>query len=126
MTIHCLHFNRCCITKGLSPESYATLDWLMSNHMVLNAKKFQTIVTTKRNLQNNLATPSMNNMTIKPKDCVGLLGVTIDTKLTFEKHTKKLRRSASCQLNAKFRLKIFFGFQLKKVLIESFVYSNFN
>ena len=60
----------------------------MSNHMVLNAKKFQTTVITKRNLQNNLATPSMNNMTIKPNDCLGLLGVTIETNLTVVKHTR--------------------------------------
>ena len=54
--------------------------------MIVNPKKFQIIVITKRNLQNNPASLSINNMTIKPKDSVELLGVTIDDKLTFKKH----------------------------------------
>ena len=58
-------------------------------------------------------------MKIKPKDRVELLAVTIDDKLTFEKHMNKL-------FNTIFRLKNFFSFQAKNVLIESFVYSNFN
>ena len=54
--------------------------------MIGNTKKFQTIVITKRNLQNTPATLSISNMTIKSKDSVELLGVTIDKKLTFEKY----------------------------------------
>ena len=77
---------------------------LISNQMIGNTKKFQTIVITKRNLQNTPATLSINNMTIKSKDSVELLGVTIDKKLTFEKYINKVCRSASCQLNAIFRL----------------------
>ena len=103
----------------LSQESYTTIDWLISNNKILNDKKFQTIILTKRNLQNNAATLSINNMKIKPKDRVELLAVTIDDKLTFEKHMNKL-------FNPIFRLKNFFSFQAKNVLIESFVYSNFN
>ena len=54
-----------------------------------------------------------------------LLGVNIDNKLAFETHINKLCRSASCQLNAIIRLESFLRFQAKKILIESFVYSNF-
>ena len=104
--------------------SNTTIDWLTSNHMIVNPKKFQTIVLTKRNLQNNPSSLSINNMTIKPKDYVELLRVTIDNKLTFEKYINKLCRWASCQLNAIFQLKSFLSFQIKKVLIEGFVYSN--
>ena len=67
-----------------------------------NPKRFQTVVITKRNLKNNPASLSINNMTIKSKDSLELLSVTIDNKLTFEKHINKLYRSASCQLNAIF------------------------
>ena len=106
--------------------SNTTIDWLTSNHMTVNPKKFQTIVLTKRNLQNNPSSLSINNLTIKPKDYVELLRVTIENKLTFEKYINKLCRWASCQLNAIFQLKSFLSFQTKKVLIESFNYSNFN
>ena len=104
----------------LSQESNTTIDWLLSNHIIVNPKKFQTIVTTQRNLQNNPASLSINN-----KNSVELLGVNIDNKLAFETHINKLCRSASCQLNAIIRLESFSRFQAKKVLIESLVYSNF-
>ena len=44
----------------LSQESNTTTDWLISNHMIVNPKKFQIIVIMKRNLQNNPASLSTN------------------------------------------------------------------
>ena len=108
------------LMEFLSQESNTTIDWLLSNHIIVNPKKFQTIVTTQRNLQNNPASLSINN-----KNSVELLGVNINNKLAFETHINKLCRSASCQLNAIIRLESFLRFQAKKVLIESLVYSNF-
>ena len=94
--------------------------------MIVKRKKFQTIVITKKNLQNNPFSLSINNMAIKPEDPMELLGVTIDDKLAFEKHINKLGRSGSCQLNAISRCKSYLSIQAKKVLTESFVYSNFD
>ena len=56
--------------------------------MIVNPKEFQAIVITKRNLQNNLASLSINNIKIKLKDSLELLEVTNDDKLTFEKHIR--------------------------------------
>ena len=67
---------------------------LISNHAIVNPNKFQTIVITKRNLQNN---PSINNMIIKPKDSVELLEVAIDETLNFEKHMKNFVDLPICQ-----------------------------
>ena len=53
------------LMKLLSQESNTTIDWLLTNHIIVNPKKFQTIVITQRNLQNNPASLSINNMTIK-------------------------------------------------------------
>ena len=47
-------------------------------------------------------------MRIKPEDSVERFRVSIDEKLTFEKHINKLFRSASCQINTVFWLKNFF------------------
>ena len=41
-------------------------------------------------------------MRIKPEDSVERFRVSIDEKLTFEKHINKLFRSASCQINTVF------------------------
>ena len=44
------------------------------------------MVITRRSLQNNTVTLSINNMTKKAKISVEQLGVTIDEKLLFEEH----------------------------------------
>ena len=44
--------------------------------MIVNLKKFQTIVITTRNFQNNPKCLSINNMTVKLNGSVELLGVT--------------------------------------------------
>ena len=54
--------------------------------MIVNLKKFLTMVITRRSLQNNTVTLPINNMTKKAKISVERLGVTIDEKLLFEEH----------------------------------------
>ena len=54
--------------------------------MIVNLKKFLTMVITRRSLQNNTVTLSINNMAKKAKISVERLGVTTDEKLLFEEH----------------------------------------
>ena len=67
-----------------------------------------------------------NNTEITPQPSVELLDVTIDNEFKFDQHISRLCKSAGCQLNALFRLKNYLNFEQKKVLIETFVYANFN
>ena len=55
-----------------------------------------------------------------------LLGVHIDDKLNFNEHINKICKSAGNQSNALILLKSFLGLKEKEVLINSFIYSNFN
>ena len=71
-------------------------------------------------------TISINDVDIKPNNGVKLLGITLDNKLNFKKHISSICKSASCQLNALFRLKNFLEFKERKILIETFIYSSFN
>ena len=57
---------------------------------------------------------------------VKLLGINIDEKLSFDEHVSSLCKMASDQLNAISRLHIYLGFKEQEVLINSFVYVNFN
>ena len=63
---------------------------------------------------------------IKSEETVKLLGVTLDNKLNFDTHISNLCKKAATQLNVLKRLRSFIGFEQKKVLVQSFVYSNFN
>ena len=55
-----------------------------------------------------------------------MLRVLIDDKLSFNLHITNICRSAANQLNALIRLKQFLSFEGKKVLVNSYFYSNFN
>ena len=109
--------------KNLKPPQIG----LKQNHMIVNPNKFQAVLVSKRkNTIPEDLTISINDVDIKPNNSVKLLGITLDNKLNFEKHISSICKSASCQLNALFGLKNFLGFKERKILIESFVYSNFN
>ena len=83
--------------------------------MIVNTKKFQAMLESKRkNTIPEDLTISINDVDIKPNDSVKLLGITLDNKLNFEKHISSICKSASCQLNALFRLKKFSGIQRKE------------
>ena len=57
---------------------------------------------------------------------VDIIDITIDYKLNFNLHTDKTCLNSANQLNALVRLKRFLGNEDRKVLINSFVLSNFN
>ena len=69
---------------------------------------------------------NINQEVINSENCVKLLGVEIDNKLSFEKHISTLVKKASNQLNVISRIQKFMGFKEKEILLNSFVYSNFN
>ena len=63
---------------------------------------------------------------VKVKLSVKLLRVQIDAELNFNLHIANICRSVADQPNALIRLRKFLGFEEKKVLINSYFYSNFN
>ena len=81
-------------------ESQTTIDWLKASHMIVNPKEFQAMLVSKRkNTIPEDLTTYINDVDIKPKNSVKLLGITLDNKLNFENHISSIRKSASCQLN---------------------------
>ena len=69
---------------------------------------------------------NINDLTINSENRVKLLDIEIDKKLSCEQHISALCNKASNQLNAIGRIQKFMGFKEKEVLLNSFVYSNFN
>ena len=63
---------------------------------------------------------------IKAVSKVKFLGLEIDDKLNFNHHINNICKSSSNQLNALIRLKHLLGFEERKVLVNTFVMSNFN
>ena len=115
------------LVKILENESRNAVDWLEVNNMIPNPKKFQVIISAKRNI------PSLTNVAINikgkiinSKSSVDFLGVKLDNELKFDEHISLLCKKAAKQLNALYRIKGFLTFETKKILTNSFIYSNFN
>ena len=110
----------------LESESEIAINWFTKNEMIINPDKFQAIILDKNksNLTNILLT--IDNETIKSVPSVELLGIHLDDKLNFNLHISNICRSAANQLNALIRLKSYLSFNAKRVLINSYIISNFN
>ena len=94
--------------------------------MLVNPDKFQSIVIQKSNQTNKSKQFLIGNDVVEVTSSVKLLGIHIDDQLNFNLHISNICKSASKQLNALLRLKYFLGFEERKVLINSFILSNFN
>ena len=112
----------------LQSECETAINWLHNNKMIVNPGKFQVIFVDKHRSDNtNIEVEiEIRNEKISSTLSVKLLGVHIDYKLNFNEHINKMCKSAGNQLNALIRLKSFLGLKEKEVLVNSFIYSNFN
>ena len=94
--------------------------------MIVNSGKFPSIIIDKKKQDHTKETFEIGDKVIEASSSVKLLGVQIDDKLNFNLHITNICRSAANQLNALIRLKQFLSFEAKKVLLNSYFYSNFN
>lgn len=101
------------------------LEWFKLNSIAANPKKFQLMLLGNLGQINNIEV-NINNIVLKPKSCVKLLGIHIDCKLNFSEHVKKLCKSASGKVKALFRIRPYLDVQSAKRLCEAFILSTFN
>ena len=88
--------------------------------MIVNPAKFQAIVVKRNNKMKDSYSLNINQEVINSENCVKLLGVEIDNKLSFEKYISILVKRASNQLNAISRIQKFMGLKEKEILLNSF------
>ena len=96
------------------------------NNMIVNPEKFQAMIIDKKGQHNNPSEINIDGKKINSQSSVHLLGLEIDSKLNFDKPISKLDNKSPGQLNALNRLNRYLGFEEKKILINSFIYGNFN
>ena len=110
----------------LECEANISLEWLRNNDMIANPEEFHALLIRKDQSDTSGVNISIQDKSIKSEDSVKLLGIKLDNKLNFDSHISDLCHKAVTQLNVLKRLKSFIGFEERKVLIQSFVHSNFN
>ena len=114
------------LVEVLEEQSNVALDWLAYNEMIANPEKFHAIIVKKDRSDTTGINIKIKGQNIKTESTVKLLGVKLDNKLNFNPHISELCKKAANQLNVLKRLKRFIGFETRKLLVQSFVYSNFN
>ena len=84
----------------LEKESKVAIKWFSDNNMIVNPKKFQTIIIKRQNKSNHNYCLTINNVEIKSKKSVTLLGIEIDDILKIEKQVSTVCKKVNNQLNA--------------------------
>ena len=110
----------------LKEESAVAMNWFSSNEMIVNPDKFKSIILTKNKSDDIPTGFSIGTDIVSIEKSVKLLGIHLDNRLNFNLHINTICKSASNQLNALVRLKKFLSFEQKKVLVNSFILSNFD
>ena len=94
--------------------------------MILNPRKFEAIIINRYNRSNHKCSLTINNAEMKSKEWVTPLSSETDNILNFKKHVSTICKKVNNQLNAISGTGAVLGLKEKEILINSFVYSNFN
>ena len=108
------------VVNNLEQSSSILFKWLNDNYMKVNTDKSHLLVSG-----NVRATAKIdNNYTESEKEQM-LLGITIDSKLTFENHINNICKRASQKLNALARVAPYMNIQKRRIIMKPFVTSQF-
>ena len=110
----------------LESECKVAIKLFHENKIIVNPDNFQAIVLDKHRSSNSEVKFIIGSEQIQEVPSVDILGIAIDDKLNFNLHMDKICLKSANQLNALTRLKRFLENEERKVLINSFVLSNFN
>ena len=99
---------------------------MKNNDKIANPDKFKAIVLTKTDHNAAGIRLEFTWKIIVSSNEIYLLGVTTDTKLSFDSHITKICHKASRQLNALKHLGFYIPLDTRKILANSFLISNFN
>ena len=120
----------CCIDNIITKLQLdvQSLDkWFKCNMMLLNESKCQfMIIEPKWVKRNNKANIKIAEKSIEEISKGKLLGITFDNKLTMSDHIKQICKQASRKLSALARIAHYIDEQKRKILMKSFIISQFN
>ena len=111
------------LKSKLEKSADIAIEWFRTNYFKLNTDKCKLIVGGRKS---HPITLRVGTSSIKEVSSVKLLGVTIDNKLNFNEHISKLVKKANSKLNVIKRGLNMLSFNKRKILLNSFVQSQFS
>ena len=101
--------------------------WFIDNSMSLNGDKCQfMIIGPSRIPRNSIKEVEIAGKTVKESKMGKLLGITFDNQLTMSDHVKRICKQASNKLYALARISHYLDAHKRKILMKSFIISQFN
>ena len=110
------------ILSKLKLQSNILNKWFKDNYMKANPGKHHLLL----NATEETNTLNIEDVCINSSNCEKLLGVNIDSNLTFETHVESLCKKASQKLNELLRVIWSLNFNQRKVLLNAFITSHFS
>ena len=109
------------VVNNLEQSSTILFKWLNNNYMKVNTGKSHLLLSG-----NFRATVTIDNSYIESEDEQVLLGIIIDSNLTFENHINSICKKASQKLNDLVRIAPYMNIQKRRTIMKYFVTSQFS
>ena len=109
------------LINKLEESTNNLFQWFRNNHMKANADKCHLLVTGNYEVSANI-----NEFEIESSKKEKLLGISIDTRLSFEHHITSLCKKSSQQFYALARIDHYVDFEKRRSLMKAFAISQFN
>eukprot|EP00794_Sanderia_malayensis_P015566 gene15566-17143_t len=111
------------IIQKLEKDSDELSRWFSNNFLCLNAEKCHLMFFCN---PSTTLTIKLNDVQIKESESETLLGVILDKKLNFKKHVEAICTRANQKLHALRRLSVYMSPAQLKIIMESFIKSQFS
>ena len=109
------------VVASLEEVSEAVFQWFRDNQFQGNASKYHVLLSTDKQVHVKIGTAQIEN-TQNEK----LLGITIDSKLSFDKHIQQICSRASAKLKALARIASFMNITKRTILMNAFFNAQFS
>ena len=108
------------VISALETSSSLLFRWFNNNFMKANSDKSDVIMSCVE-----ATTAMIDGLPIDSSKTEVLLGITIDHELKFDNHVNNLCKKASLKLNALARIAAYMNFSKKRIIMKSFIESQF-
>ena len=122
-TLHACDVKLETLMEKLEAAAEKAISWFEYNGMKINSDKCHLLVCGKKY---ELMLANIGDEQIIESNKVKLLGINIDSGLTFNEHLNSICKKASNKLNALSRQCAFLPFQKRRILMQAFITSQFN
>ena len=109
------------VVKDLEKSSSILFRWLEFNYMKINSDKSRHLIMSG----NSKFLSNIDNNVIESENQQELLGILIDSNLTFKEHINNICKKASQKLNALARISPYMDIQKRRTIMKSFISSQF-